>query len=69
MEMSVDQFEEVKEANQTWKYSYERTSKSWRKVEATNSYGIKPAKDRVESWKRRCNVKGVNNVDMVMWEL
>ena len=33
--MSVDQFEEAKEANQKWKYSNERTSKSWQKVEAT----------------------------------
>ena len=33
--MSVDQFEEAKEANQKWKYSNERTSESWRKVEAT----------------------------------
>ena len=33
--MSVDQFEEAKEANQKWKYSIERTSESWRKVEAT----------------------------------
>ena len=31
--MSVDQFEETKEANQKWKYSNERTSKSWQKVE------------------------------------
>ena len=30
--MSVDQFEE---ANQKWKYSNERTSEIWRKVEAT----------------------------------
>ena len=30
--MTVDQFEE---ANQKWKYSNERTSESWRKVEAT----------------------------------
>ena len=27
--MSVDQFEEAKEANQSWKYSNERTSESW----------------------------------------
>ena len=33
--MSVDQFEEAKEANQKWKYSNERTSESWRKVKAT----------------------------------
>ena len=33
--MSVDQFEEAKEANQKWKYSIERTSESWRKVDAT----------------------------------
>ena len=33
--MSVDQFEEAKEANQNWKYSNERTSESWRKDEAT----------------------------------
>ena len=34
--MSVDQFKEAKEANQKWKYSCsERTSESWRKVEAT----------------------------------
>ena len=33
--MSVDQFEEAKEANQKWEYSNERTSESWRKVEAT----------------------------------
>ena len=33
--MSMDQFEEAKEANQKWKYSNERTSESWRKVEAT----------------------------------
>ena len=33
--MSVDQFEEAKEANQKLKYSNERTSESWRKVEAT----------------------------------
>ena len=30
--MSMDQFEE---ANQKWKYSNERTSETWRKVEAT----------------------------------
>ena len=55
MALSVDQFEEAKEANQKWKYSNERTSESWRKVEATATcmYGI--AKDRVESWERRCN--------------
>ena len=28
MEMSVDQFKEVKEANQKWKHSNERTSES-----------------------------------------
>ena len=33
--MSVDQVEEAKEANQKLKYSNERTSESWRKVEAT----------------------------------
>ena len=33
--MSVNQFEEAKEMNQKWKYSTERTSKSWPKVEAT----------------------------------
>ena len=33
--MSLDQFEEAKETNQKWKYSNERTSESWRKVEAT----------------------------------
>ena len=33
--MSVDQFEEANEANQKWKYSNERTSESWQKVEAT----------------------------------
>ena len=35
--MSVDQFEEAKDANQKWKYSNERTtaSESLRKVEAT----------------------------------
>ena len=33
--MSVDQFEEAKEANQKLKYSNERTNESWRKVEAT----------------------------------
>ena len=38
MEISVDQFEEAKEANQKWKYSNERTSESWRKVEATAIY-------------------------------
>ena len=38
--MFMDQFKEVKEANQKLKYSNERTSES---------YGIKPAKDRVES--------------------
>ena len=32
--MSVDQFEEAKEASQEWKYSNERISESWRKVEA-----------------------------------
>ena len=32
--MSVDQFEDTKEANQKWKYSNERTSESRRKVEA-----------------------------------
>ena len=49
--MSVHQFEEEKEANQKWKYSNERTSESWQKVEATAiSSGIKPAKDRVESF-------------------
>ena len=32
--MSVDQFEKAKEANQKWKYSNERTSESWWKVEA-----------------------------------
>ena len=31
----MDQFEEAKETNQKWKYSNERTSESWRKVEAT----------------------------------
>ena len=37
MEISVDQFIEAKEANQKLKYSSsnERTSESWRKVEAT----------------------------------
>ena len=54
MEMSVDQFEEAKKANEKWKYSNERTSESWRKVEA-NCCGIKRAKDVVESWERRCN--------------
>ena len=34
--MSVDQFEEAKEANQKWKYSTERTSESWRKVEGSS---------------------------------
>ena len=109
--MSVDQCEEAKEENQKWKYSNQRTSESWRKVEATaiwdslrrracarnvsfriflrwiihtiNSVDktklpcntptdaapqflykltpftclseMKPAKDRVESWQRRCN--------------
>ena len=33
--MSVDQFEESKEANQKWKDSIERTSESWWNVEAT----------------------------------
>ena len=33
--MSVDQFEEAKEANQKLKYSNERKSERWRKVEAT----------------------------------
>ena len=35
MEMSLDQFEEAKEANQKWKYGNERASESWRKVKAT----------------------------------
>ena len=35
MEMSADLLEEAKEANQKWKYSNERTSESWWKVEAT----------------------------------
>ena len=39
----MDEFEEAKEANQKLKYSNERTSESWRKVEAMA--GIKPAKD------------------------
>ena len=54
--MSVDQFEEAKEANQKWKYSNERTSESWRKLKLRLS-GIKPANDRVKSfnWKRRFN--------------
>ena len=33
--MFMDQFKEVKEANQKLKYSNERTSESWGKVEAT----------------------------------
>ena len=41
--MSVDQFEEAKEANQKWKYS-------WRKVEATAIWDQACPKDRVESW-------------------
>ena len=41
MEISVDQFEEAKKANQKWKYSNGRTSESWQKV------GMKPAKDQL----------------------
>ena len=58
MEKSVDQFEKAKEANQKWKYSNERISeiKVGGKLKLRLS-GIKPAKDRVESfnWQRRCN--------------
>ena len=52
--MSVDQFEEAKEANQKMEIQQwtntRKLAESWR-------YGIKPAKDRVESfnWQRRCN--------------
>ena len=50
--MSVDQFEEVKEANQKLKYSNERTSESWQKVEATAGSSLQKIESRVE---RRCN--------------
>ena len=47
--MSVDQFEEAKKANQKWKYSNERTSESWRKVEATAiGSSLQKIKSRVE---------------------
>ena len=46
MEISVDQFEE---ANQKWKYTNERTSESWRKVEATAMGSSLQKIDRVES--------------------
>ena len=47
--MSVDQFEEVKEANQNWKYNNERVSESWRKVEATAlGSRLQKIKSRVE---------------------
>ena len=50
MEMSVDQFEEAKEANQNLKWSKERTSESWRKVEATTAMGssLQKIESRVE---------------------
>ena len=35
IEMTVDQLAEAKEASQIWKYSYERTSESWREVKPT----------------------------------
>ena len=46
----MDQFEKVKEANQKLKYSNERTSESWRKVEATTAMGssLKKIESRVE---------------------
>ena len=46
--MSVDQFEEVKEANQKLKYSNERTSESWQKVEATAGSSLQKIESRVE---------------------
>ena len=42
----MDQFEEAKEANQKWKYSNERTSESWRKVEVT---AIRLSLQKIES--------------------
>ena len=53
--MSEDQFEEAKEANQKWKYSNERTSESWREVEATAMESSLQKIDRVQSWERRCS--------------
>ena len=48
--MSLDQFKEAKEANQTkW------TSESWRKVEATAMGSSLQKIDQVKSWERRCN--------------
>ena len=50
--MTVDQFEEAKEANQKWKYNNERTSKTSLKVEATAMGSSLQKIDRVESWEK-----------------